>query len=198
MMRMVMTLAIAVVGFGSMAARGAVIGEDSIERPFPEGGFVRLILSSGDYTLRAGSSDRIVVRWRASENARISDLQDLSVDLQVAGTTAIVETDGPAKHVRFTIEMPPRADLHLRMRAGDLRVEGIEGNKNIRMTAGDLKIGVQPASLAHARASVTFGDLDARPLGLRRSGIKRSFKWTGDGIYTLDARLFAGDITLSD
>jgi hypothetical protein len=65
------------------------------------------------------------------------------------------------------------------------------------MTAGDLKIGVQPESLARARASVTFGDLDARPLGISKSGIKRSFTWIGAGTYTLDARLFAGDITLS-
>jgi hypothetical protein len=197
MMRVLMTLTLAVLSFGSLAARGTVFDDDAIERPFAPGGMVRLALASGDYTLRGGSSDRLVVRWTAREKAKLSDLQKLSVDVEVTGTTALVDTDGPADRVRFTIEMPARSDLHLRMRAGELRVEGIEGHKDIRITAGDVKIEVQPATLARAQASVTFGDITARPLGISKSGIKRSFKWTGDGTYTLDARLFAGDLTLS-
>ena len=196
MKRVLMILAVGT-AVGSLAARD-VNGDDSIERAFAAGGFVRLALTSGDYVLRAGTSDRVAIRWRAGGDARIDDLGKLSVDLHVAGTTALVETDGPARHVRFVVEMPQRTDLHLRVRAGNVRVEGIEGNKDIRMTAGDLTIGVQPEMLSHARASVTFGDLDARPLGINKSGIKRSFKWLGDGAYTLDARLFAGDLTLSE
>jgi hypothetical protein len=174
-----------------------VLDGDAVERPFVEGGVVRLRLSSGDYTVRAGASDRVVVRWTVDEHARMRDLEKLSVDVNVSGATAVVDTDGPAKHVDFTIELPARSDLHLRMRAGDVRIDGIEGNKDIRMTAGELKIGIEPASLSRARASVTFGDLEARPLGISKSGIKRSFKWAGTGTYTLDARLLAGDLTLS-
>jgi hypothetical protein len=48
------------------------------------------------------------------------------------------------------------------VRAGEVRLHGIEGHKDVRMTAGDLKIGVRRESLASAHASVTFGDLDAR------------------------------------
>lgn len=181
----------------AVASGDAVIDGGSVERPFAAGGIVRLNLSSGDYTLRAGASDRVVVSWEIDDEARIRELRKLSVDVDVTGTTAIVATDGPAKHVRFTIEIPARSDVRLRMGAGDVSIDGIEGNKDIRMTAGDLKIGIQPASLSHARASVTFGDLEARPLGVAKSGIKRSFTWTGSGVYTLDARLFAGDLTLS-
>jgi hypothetical protein len=181
----------------SLAASDAVSQGDSIERPFAEGGVVRLRLASGDYTLRAGASDRIVVRWAIGDEARIRDLQKLSVDVKVAGGSAFVDTKGPARHVDFTIEVPTRSDVHLRMRAGDVRIDGIEGNKDIRMTAGELNIGIEPASLSRARASVTFGDLEARPLGIAKSGARRSFKWAGTGVYTLDARLLAGDLTLS-
>lgn len=197
MVRVLMILAVTGTAVGSLAARSAVIDDDAIERPFAAGGFVRLALTSGDYLLRAGTSDRIVIRWRAEREARMDDLRRLSVDIHVSGTTALVETDGPARHVRFVVEMPERTNLHLRVRAGNMRIQGIEGDKDIRMTAGDLTIGVQPATLLHAKASVTFGDLDARPLGISKSGIKRSFKWIGAGDYTLDARLFAGDLTLS-
>ena len=52
--------------------------------------------------------------------------------------------------------------------------------------------------MAAAHASVTFGDLDARALGISKSGIKRSLDWIGGGTYALDARLGAGDLTLAE
>jgi len=183
---------------GTLAYGQGITGGGSIERSFSEGGMVRFSLSSGDYTVRAGASDRIRITWCVDDEARVKDLKKISVDAHLSGTTATIVTDGPTKHVRFTIEIPARSDVYLRMRAGDVRVDGIEGNKNIRMTAGDLNIDVQPASLSRAHASVTFGDIQARDLGITKGGIKRSMDWEGDGRYTLDARLFAGDLILSD
>jgi hypothetical protein len=176
----------------------APVGSYSIERPFADGGRVRLRLASGDYTVRAGASDRIVVRWDAGDDARVEDLKRVNVDVQVAGSMATIVTEGPITHREFTIELPSRCDVHLRMRAGEVRMTGIEGHKNIRMTAGELKIGVRAESLGSAHASVTFGDLDASALGISKSGIKRSLDWIGSGAYALDARLGAGDITLSE
>jgi hypothetical protein len=174
-------------------------GDDrlAIERPFAEGGCVELRLASGDYTLRAGDSDRILVEWSADDEAGVKDLQKMSVDVHVDGRNATVVTDGPTRHVHFTIEMPARSDVFLRVKAGDIEIQGIDGNKDIRMTAGDLTIGVRPGTLWYAHASVTFGDIDASPLGISKGGIKRSFEWIGGGKYTLDARLFAGDLKLS-
>ena len=182
---------------GTFAQGQGIRDNDSIERPFSAGGRVRLSLSSADYTLRPGPDDRVVVRWSADDEVRVKDLKRVSIDVHTAGLSATISTDGPTKHLRFTIEIPSRSDLYLRVRAGDVIVEGIEGNKDIRMTAGDLTIGVRPASLSRAHATVAFGDLQARPLGISKGGIKRSLDWTGAGTYTLDARLFAGDLTLS-
>jgi hypothetical protein len=64
------------------------------------------------------------------------------------------------------------------------------------MTAGDLYIDVRPDSLRHVHASVSIGDLHARSLGIENDGFKNSLDWFGDGQYTLDARLFAGDVVL--
>ena len=182
---------------GSLVFGQTADDRHTIERPFAEGGCVELRLASGDYTLRAGDTDRIVVRWSADDEARDKDLQKLSVDVHVAGRNARVLTNGPTKHVHFTIEMPARSDVFLRMKAGDVEIQGIDGNKDIRMTAGDLTIGVRPGTLWYAHASVTFGDIDADPLGISKGGIKRSFEWIGGGKYTLDARLFAGDLKLA-
>jgi hypothetical protein len=191
-------LALLALGISASLAFGQAADERNvIERPFAEGGCVELRLASGDYTLRAGDTDRIVVRWSAGEEARIKDLQRMAVQVHVDGRNATVFTDGPTKHVHFTIEMPARSDVFLRMKAGDVEIQGIDGNKDIRMTAGDLTIGVRPGTLWYAHASVTFGDIDADPLGISKGGIKRSFEWIGGGKYTLDARLFAGDLKLA-
>jgi hypothetical protein len=179
------------------AASGQSISDEhTIERPFFEGGIVTLNLSSGDYTVRAGVSDRVRVQWRAEDPEDEEDMRKISVVSDVFERVATIRTKGPTSHARFTIEVPPRSDVHLRVRAGDVRIEGIEGNKDVRMTAGDLYIDVQPDSLRHVHASVSIGDLNARSLGIEKDGFKNSFDWFGDGQYTLDARLVVGDVHL--
>jgi hypothetical protein len=165
---------------------------DSIERPFIAGGKIHLKLSSGEYTIRAGSSDRIVVRW-VSDNVR-----DLERKIRISATneTATIHTDGPLKDSHFIIEIPRISDIYLRVRAGEIKIQDIEGNKDIRMTAGDLQIDVNPASYSKVNASITFGDIDARALRISKSGIGRSFDWRGSGMYQLRASLFAGELTM--
>jgi poly(3-hydroxybutyrate) depolymerase len=168
----------------------------TVARAFAQGGRVRLQLASSEYVVRAGTSDRIVVRWKPEDDARFEDVKALSVDVQVTGSTALVTTDGKASDVAFVIELPARSDVQLRMRAGTVRLQGIEGHKDVRMTAGEITIDVRRESLASAHASVTVGELDARVLGISKSGFKRSLDWFGAGRYTLDARLGAGEVTL--
>jgi hypothetical protein len=50
---------------------------------------------------------------------------------------------------------------------------------------------------SRAHASVTFGDLRARPIGISQDGIKSSFDWSGAGKYKFHASLFAGDLILT-
>jgi hypothetical protein len=200
-MKHVLFGSLGVLTLGSMALAqspppGGVAESRTFERPFAEGGRVHLQLASGDYDVRAGASDRIVVRWDVDDDARIRDVRELFVDVRVTGSMAVIVTEGKTRRVNFVIELPARSDLSLRMRAGDIRLQGIDGHKEIRMTAGDLKIGVRRESLASAHASVTFGDLDARALGISKSGIKRTIDWFGGGEYELDARLGAGDLSV--
>ena len=189
-------IVIASLALGVVASGQSISDERIIERPFSEGGIVTLNLASGDYTVRAGASDRVRVRWRAEDSEDEKDLRKITVVSDVFDRVATIRTKGPTSHARFTIEVPPRSDVHLRVRAGDVRIEGIEGNKDVRMTAGDLYIDVQPDSLRHVHASVSIGDLNARSLGIEKDGFKNSFDWFGDGQYTLDARLFVGDVHL--
>jgi hypothetical protein len=185
----VASLALSVVASGQSTP-----DEHTLERAFAEGGIVTLNLSSGDYTVRAGATDRVRVRWRAEDPQNAKDVRKIQVVADVFERVATIRTKGPTNHARFTIEVPSRSDVHLRVGAGDIRIEGIEGNKDVRMTAGDLSIDVQPDALRHVHASVSIGDLNARRLGIETDGFKNSVDWFGDGQYTLDARVFAGDV----
>jgi hypothetical protein len=167
---------------------------DSAEYRFASGGSLRLKLSAGEYTVRAGSGDRIRLRWSTRDAA---DAAKVRVTPQIGSSEATIETRGPRSDFRVEIEVPARTDLHIRLTAGDLKVLGIEGNKDVESRAGDLEIDVgHPDDYRRVDASVTFGDVQAQPFRVSTGGIWRSFKWDGPGRYDLHAHLFAGDVRL--
>jgi hypothetical protein len=173
-----------------------VTAQNSQAWPFMGGGTVHLRLSSGDYSVRPGTSSQIRVRWEPGEGHHPQDLKKVKVALDKSGNVATLRTDGPTKHVRFTIEIPAQSDLFLNMRAGDVRITGIEGNKDVHMTAGDLTIEVSPASYSLVHATVKIGDLHGKAFGKSSDGFGNSLNWTGAGKYTLNATMFAGDLSL--
>ena len=181
---------------GAIAFGQSKVDDHVIEQSFPEGGLVTMNLSSGDYAVRAGATGRIRVRWHA-EDARHE--RGHGEDQGAHGPVRKRRDDqdaGTDQSRAFHDRDSCTVGLHLRIRAGDVRIEGIEGNKDVRMTAGDLDIDVAPDSLRHVHASVSIGDLKARALGIDKDGFKNSLDWFGDGAYTLDARMFAGDMKL--
>ena len=173
-----------------------VSAQNSMAWPFMGGGAIHLRLSSGDYSVRPGTSSQIRVRWEAAEGHQPQDLKKVKVALDKTSNVATLRTDGPTKHMRFTIEIPAQSDLFLNMRAGDVRITGIEGNKDVHMTAGDLTIEVAPASYSLVHASVKIGDLHGKAFGKSSDGFGNSLNWTGAGKYTLNATMFAGDLSL--
>jgi hypothetical protein len=166
--------------------------QDTLESRFVAGGVIHLRLSYGDYTIKSGLDDRIVVRWQGSHGVDIRD----KMTIDVAGNTANIRTDGAIKHGHFIVEVPSRSDIFLRLKAGDLKISGIEGNKDIQMTAGDLSIEANPSSYSNVHGSVTFGDIDAHSLHISKGGILRSFDWQGGGPYQLRASIIMGDLRI--
>jgi hypothetical protein len=171
---------------------------DSVERSFAPAGTVRLDLAAGDYRLTRGDDSRIRVAW---ETRDVEALNASRVNVTVRGKDAAILTSGPRRfgnnHFRVAIELPRRSDLQLRMTAGDLSITGIEGHKDVLLRAGDLTIEVaDPAQYRQVNASVTAGDISARPFGFSTGGLFRSFARSGPGRYQLRARLWAGDLKL--
>jgi hypothetical protein len=171
---------------------------DAVERPFPAAGIARLNLAAGDYRITGTKSNRIRVVWHTRTAAQLIDSR---VKVTVRGSEAEILTSRPRdlgnSAFRVEVELPQRTDLHLRMTAGDLSIAGLEGNKDVLLRAGDLNIEVpEPERYRRVRASVTAGDLSARPFGFSTGGLFRSFQHEGAGRFELRARLWAGDLRI--
>jgi hypothetical protein len=161
------------------------------EKSFANGGRVQMYLSGGDYEVRAGASDKIVVTASADGEAKFRG------DISANGNVATIRTDGPHSNFHVVIEVPPKTDLYIRLTAGDMRVKSITGNKDIESHAGDLDIDViDPDSYGRVDASVGAGDLNASPFNVSKDGLFRSFHQQRKGQLTFHAHLGAGDLSL--
>jgi hypothetical protein len=162
---------------------------------FPSGSKLRLYLRSGEFRIVGRDDDKISVHFQGRNADRAQDLTvrfkrfDNDGDLRVYG--------GPKNDLQVTVEVPKSAGLFVRMPAGDLTVEGISGDKDVELHAGDLTISVgNAADYGFVDASVLTGDIEGAPFGESHGGLFRSFHKSGSGKYKLHAHVGAGQITL--
>ena len=151
-------------------------------------------LSAGEYRILGRQDDRIRLDWSVRD---ADQLRKVRARADVRGNEATVTTDGPTNHFKVTVQVPARADLYIRLTAGELKVENIQGNKDIESHAGELDIDVgRPEEYHHVEASIWAGELHAAPYHVSKEGLFRSFDWKGRGPYRLHARLKAGELRL--
>jgi len=162
---------------------------------FPSGSTIRMHLRSGDFRIVGRENNKISVRL---DGRNASNAQDLTVRFKRADRDADLRiSGGPRNGLQVTVEVPASSMLYVRMPAGDLSVEGVSGDKDVELHAGDLTISVgSAADYARVDASVLSGDLEAPPFGESHGGLFRSFEKRGSGKYTLHAHVGAGDLTL--
>src|SRR4051812_15376602 len=181
---------------GAIAARAADKGASNrAEQPFSNNGHIRMELGGGDYEIRPGAADKIVVTYNTE---RPEQMKDVEVKFVGGRDSTKLKVHGPHNNFKAVIEVPPVSDLHVRLLAGDLRLlEGVQGNKDVESHAGDLTINVGNAQdYGSVDASVRAGDLNAPAFRVSKGGLFRSFSQQGPGKYRLHAHLGAGDLVL--
>ena len=167
---------------------------DSLQRAFTANGRIKMDLSAGEYHISGSPDNQIRLDWSVGD---ASQLSKVTATAEVHGSDATITTDGPSNHFRVNIQVPTRSDLYVRLSAGDLNVQKVEGNKDVELYAGDVRIDVGRAEDYHSvDASVWAGDLNAEPFQIRKEGLFRSFDWKGKGPYRLHVHLKAGDVRL--
>jgi len=156
---------------------------------------LRLHLRDGDYRIVASDSDDITIR---TDGKNREGAKQVRVRLKRTGDSLDVTlTHVPKRECQITIMVPRETNLFARMRAGDLSVEGVTGNKDLELLAGDLVIqGADAADYGPVDLSVKFGDVSGGGFGSPKGTVGNSLRHDGSGKYRLHAHVFAGDLTL--
>jgi hypothetical protein len=95
------------------------------------------------------------------------------------------------------LELPSPISLEVHMTGGDLTVEGVDGDKNLQLFAGDLKVDVGTLeSLGQAEVSSGIGDADVPSAGTMHGWLGHTWKYHGSGPYRLYAHTIFGDVRL--
>jgi hypothetical protein len=165
------------------------------KQKFVSSGTIRMQLEAGAYVIRPSDSDDIAVTWHARSE---QDESNVKVAIKRDGSIATVSIkDTPNRDFRAIIEVPRRSDLRVRLSAGELQVEAVEGNKDLELRAGSLAVDVpNPAQYGKCDASVWTGSLEAAAFGVSKGGLFRSFEQEGAGKYRLHAHVMSGEINL--
>src|SRR2546423_9204574 len=82
-----------------------------VEQSFAPGGHIKLELGGGDYEVRAGAPDKIVISYRTE---RPEQMKDVDARIGLGLHTAEVQVHGPRSNFHVVIELPARSDLNLR------------------------------------------------------------------------------------
>ena len=170
--------------------------EKSFETPFRTGGELQMHLRSGDIDIKGTDTDKIVVSCDLQAFERAGDVR---IGFRSAGKSGTLRVSGgPTSNFHVRIEVPRNTHLFVRSPAGDLKMSGVVGNKDVEMHAGDLTIAVGRASdYSHADGSVLVGDLVAPAFAINKDGLFRSFeKDNRTGKYRLHAHVGAGEVIL--
>jgi hypothetical protein len=165
-----------------------------IEKTFQSDGRVYMRLSAGEYLIEPRQDDKLVVAWEVRDP---SDARYAKAGIGIEGRDARIETEGPSNGFDVKIGVPVRSDLFVKLTAGELTVKGVEGHKDLKALAGEIRIDVDDSAVYRSvDAAVMAGEIQARAFGGHKGGLFRAFEWKGDGKYDLKARLTAGEIHL--
>lgn len=195
---LVSILLLSTCGFSSAASaetkeEGLPLGGRGLQSDLGDINTVRLHLKDGDYRIIGVDSDDITIR---TEGKNADQAKHMKVRLSRSGDSLdITLLNVPKSEVQVTIAIPKETDVFARARGGDLSVDGIVGNKDLELLAGDLSVGVtDPDEYGPVDLSVRFGDVSGGQFGSPKGSIGNSLRWDGLGKYRLHAHVFAGDL----
>lgn len=195
-MKITVALGAAVAALVSCAVVDAAAQERVIERAFPAGGKIVLDLSAGEYEIVGSPDNRIRVEWQTKD---AKDDVEFEVRVDPKAGRATIRSNGSFEGIEAQIQLPRRSDIVVDLSAGELTIRNVEGSKDIEAHAGEIDIAVGDRDrYRQVDASVTIGELSARPFRSEQGGFFRKLHWTGRGEYDLRASLTVGEMTLSD
>lgn len=147
-------------------------------------------LSAGSVRIVPGASDRVRVLAPVATDDENVDLRAKYTTKNGTGRLAVRARD----ELVVTIEVPPSTALDVQMSAGELHVGPIGGDKDLRLSAGQLVLqSAESDRDADVRLRVTTGEITWQGQGVQRGGLFRSYARDGSGP-KVRARVTAGEL----
>ncbi|MGZ4787176.1 MAG: hypothetical protein ACXVZX_01575 [Terriglobales bacterium] len=167
-------------------------GANQFEAAFNPGGKVSLDLSAGGYTIQGTNDNNIRVELDAHEH------RDVHCRINVSGTNAKVEIDGPSNNFRATVYVPQRTELNVHQTIGDMVISNVEGNKILALYIGRVQVEVPAAGpQPEFDGSINIGDLQANAWHVEKGGFFRSYSTHTAGPYFIKAHVDIGDLVVN-
>ena len=164
----------------------------------PAGAHLWFKLRGGDVHIKPGEDPaHIVVRY-TPDPRKPEQEKNVQLRSRTRGSTIQVEIRTPIwLSVDAELEVPSPLSLEVHMTGGDLTVERVEGDKNLQLFAGDLKVDVGSLqSLREAEVSTRVGDADVPSAGTQHGWLGHTWKYQGSGSYRLYAHTAFGDVNV--
>jgi hypothetical protein len=167
-------------------------------RDFPAGGMVHVRLSVGDLHIKLGETNQIRLHYTV-KSWRESNVKEAHVDIDVHGRDADIEFHAPTSgNTQFDVELevPQNTNLEVHEKVGDLRIDDIEGDKDLGLGVGDIRVAFGRSVYHLVRASTSIGDVNTGTGDVSEGFLGKTLKYYGDGKYELRAHVSIGDISL--
>jgi hypothetical protein len=167
-------------------------------REFAPGGMVHLRVNVGDLHIRRGDSAKVRLHYTV-KSGHESHVKEARVDIDIHGRDANIEFHAPTSgNTQFDIELeiPQNTNLEVHEKVGGIRIEDIEGDKDLQLGIGDIRVGFGRAAYHLVRASTSIGDVNTSAGDVTEGFLGKTMKYYGDGKYELRAHVGIGDISL--
>lgn len=167
-------------------------------RDFAAGGFVHVRLRVGDVHIRRGDSNKISLRYTVKSHHE-KNVKDAHVDFDIHGSDATIEFHAPSgDNTQFDaeLEVPQRTNLDVHNKVGDVTVEEVDGDKDLSLGVGDIRVANRNPEYRLVSASAGIGDVNGDGYGTTSGWLGKTLKYHGDGKYELRAHVGVGDIRL--
>jgi hypothetical protein len=167
-------------------------------REFVTGGMLHVHLSVGDVHVKRGEGTKIRVTYTVKSRHE-RNVKDARVDFEVRGNDAVLDFHAPSGgNTQFDVELevPANTNLDVHEKVGDLTVENVDGDKDMELGVGDIRVATEHAGYRLIQASAGIGDVDSDGYGETSGWLGKTLKYRGDGKYELRAHVGVGDIHL--
>jgi hypothetical protein len=160
-----------------------------------------LMIDSKPAGLQIVATDRDELRVSCTAGSD-ETAQDVSLHFSPTANGGKLSIEGSVQHgnnnLQVKIEVPRRISFAIRMLAGQVTVEGVKGDKDIDVGAGQITISsIHVGDYRSVDASVSVGQVHSQAFGVDKGGFFRSFKRENpNGDYRLQAHVTTGQIEL--